>query len=366
VRKVPDALSRLLHGLQDEVNEKKCTYLKSSEELLDVISSCGIAVSGNAVALLRAIVSRLDDGEDEDESTESLQNALRGVRNNIENNKELMSYAMRLSSHRSIGVRCEVARLVPTLMLSDKSIQVRLAAIRSIKSSSPLKLRVSRDTARRIVLYACAHKDQDDDHATSNSLQLHEFDMLSEVSPLFVKVLDTHPSLLGSIVDRLVRAAKVTAENDPQDRPSLDVIRALDHAVQTCSKDRIEQFVRESYGSQLLNAVISRSGPWKRFVKDCLNRGLISNTIVESSKKRVKDVLSSETIWIKELRREEERGVVVQGVAVVEEDDVVVTTKTKDFFSDDALEAEVVRWDSSNNTTTAIVHDAFSSKEEDI
>ena len=77
VRKNPDALSRLLQGLQDEVNEKKCKYLKSSEELLDVISSCGIAVSGNAVALLHAILSRLDDDED---SSESLQNALRGIR----------------------------------------------------------------------------------------------------------------------------------------------------------------------------------------------------------------------------------------------------------------------------------------------
>ena len=29
--------------------------------------------------------------------------------------------------------------------------------------------------------------------------------------------------------------------------------RALEHAVKTCSKDRVEQFVREAYGSQLLN-----------------------------------------------------------------------------------------------------------------
>ena len=54
-----------------------------------------------------------------------------------------MSLVMRLRSHRSIGVRCEVARLVPTEMLSDKSLRVRLAAIRSIKSAAPLKLRLS-------------------------------------------------------------------------------------------------------------------------------------------------------------------------------------------------------------------------------
>ena len=113
VRKNPDALSRLLQGLQDEVDAKKCKYLKTSEELLDVISSCGIAVSGNAVALLRAILSRLDDnGDDDDESSESLQNALRGIRSGIENNEEMISCVMRLRSHRSIGVRCEVARLV--------------------------------------------------------------------------------------------------------------------------------------------------------------------------------------------------------------------------------------------------------------
>ncbi len=167
VRKNPDALSRLLQGLQDEVDAKKCKYLKSSEELLDVISSCGIAVSGNAVALLRAILSRLDDDED---SSESLQNALRGIRSGIENSKELMSCVMRLRSHRSIGVRCEVARLVPTEMLSDKSLRVRLAAIRSIKSTSPLKLRVSRDTARRIVLYV-VFEHENFNHITRRSLE---------------------------------------------------------------------------------------------------------------------------------------------------------------------------------------------------
>ena len=197
-------------------------------------------------------------------------------------------------------------------------------------------------------MYSCArgHRDSDDDAATSNALQLYEFDLLFEVSPLLSKVLDAHPSLLGSVVDRLVRAAKITAENDPEDRPSLDVTRALEHVVNTCSKDRVEQFVREAYGSQLLNNAVQRSAAWRRFVGYCVNRGIISNTIVEASKNRVKNVLNTETIWIKELRKEEEseENLVVRDVRVVTDD---VDPKLRD----DALEAEVVRWeDNSNNT----------------
>ena len=165
-------------------------------------------------------------------------------------------------------------------------------------------------------------------------------------------MLDAHPSLLGSVVDRLVRAAKITAENDPEDRPSLDVTRALEHVVKTCSKDRVEQFVREAYGSQLLNNAVQRSAAWRRIVGYCVNRGIISNTIVEASKNRVKNVLNTETIWIKELRKEEEKSeenLVVRDVRVVTDD---VDPKLRD----DALEAEVVRWeDSSNNTTTSPV-----------
>ena len=82
-----------------------------------------------------------------------------------------------------------------------------------------------------------------------------------------------------------------------------------------------------------------------------MNRGIISNTIVDASKNRVKNVLSEETIWIKELRKEEEgkEKIVVRDVRVVEDD---VDPKLRD----DALEAEVVRWeDSSNGNTTSPV-----------
>ena len=157
---------------------------------------------------------------------------------------------------------------------------------------------------------------------------------------------------MGAVIDRLVRAAKITAENDPEDRPSLDVMRALEHAVKTCSKDRLDQFVREAYGTTLLNHAVRRSGAWRRFVQDCVSRCVVNNTIVDASKNRVKDVLSEETIWIKELRKEEEgkEKIVVRDVSVVEDD---VDPKLRD----DALEAEVVRWDSddSRNATRVVV-----------
>ena len=66
--KNPDALSRLLQGLQDEVDAKKCKYLKTSEELLDVISSCGIAHTiWKCCSTTNAILSRLDDDGDDDD-----------------------------------------------------------------------------------------------------------------------------------------------------------------------------------------------------------------------------------------------------------------------------------------------------------
>eukprot|EP00946_MAST-07B_sp_MAST-7B-sp1_P002143 g2143.t1 len=183
---------------------------------------------------------------------------------------------------RRAGVltRQSLARIVPGMLLLDLDARVRTAALVAMEKQPTDALLNASGAVFGACLFNSSQKAAANENDGSTSIQLYDIDVAIACAPVVARlaVCDKTGSCIVPAIERLVWAARVTAEGSHLGETHEAVLKALSFISVNLDPTTIERFCVSADGQPWLGPLRAISSNWKAIVDSLVDEGKIMRT----------------------------------------------------------------------------------------